>query len=201
MLAIEKDPTRPAPLVPYAGRPELVELWFRLAPRSWTSLALVPADPGGTTSELALSLTEVGKRVDDVTVTAITMDTLDAFSARALGELQRAAEREGTHAPPQGRTVDVEAGPSIFDAGHDADDGPAPPVHRGPAPRATLVLPTAGRVVIAIPSVIEEPLGLAVTQAASLVVIAVVLARTRLASVRRTIELVGRERVAGCVLV
>jgi hypothetical protein len=55
-------------------------------------------------------------------------------------------------------------------------------------------------VVIAIPSVLEVPLGLAVAQAADAVVVIADLGRTRLDDVRRTVELVGRERVAGCIL-
>jgi len=60
---------------------------------------------------------------------------------------------------------------------------------------------SAGKVIVAIQPVVVEPLGLAVTQAADVVVLCVEVGRTRLASARRTIELVGRERIAGCFLV
>lgn len=56
------------------------------------------------------------------------------------------------------------------------------------------------RVVLAIPAVVTEPLGVAVTRAADLVVVAVERGRTRLADVERTVELVGRDKIAGCVL-
>jgi hypothetical protein len=56
------------------------------------------------------------------------------------------------------------------------------------------------RLLVAIPPVIVEPLGLAVTRDADAVVIAVERGRTRLADVARTAALVGRDRIAGCVL-
>jgi hypothetical protein len=60
--------------------------------------------------------------------------------------------------------------------------------------------PPAGKVIVAIQPVVAEPLGLAVTQAADVIVLCIEVGRTRLASARRTIELVGRERIAGCFL-
>jgi hypothetical protein len=59
----------------------------------------------------------------------------------------------------------------------------------------------AWRLVVAIPAVTVEPLGLAVTREADVVVIAVERGRSRLADVARTVALVGRDRIAGCVLV
>jgi hypothetical protein len=64
-----------------------------------------------------------------------------------------------------------------------------------------LAVATTGKVIVAIQPVVVEPLGLAVTGAADAVVLCVDLGRTRLAAARRTIELVGRERIAGSVLV
>ncbi|OFX21453.1 MAG: hypothetical protein A2V77_04830 [Anaeromyxobacter sp. RBG_16_69_14] len=61
--------------------------------------------------------------------------------------------------------------------------------------------PAIGKVIIAIQPVVAEPLGLAVTQAADTSILCVEMGRTHLASARRTIELVGRERIAGCLLV
>lgn len=65
----------------------------------------------------------------------------------------------------------------------------------------TLAIVPGGKVIVAVQPVAAEPLGLAVTQAAHTVVLCVELGRTRLAAARRTVELIGRERVAGCVLV
>jgi hypothetical protein len=59
----------------------------------------------------------------------------------------------------------------------------------------------AGKVIASIQPVIAEPLGLAVTAVTDVVVICVHVGRTRTAAVRRTIELIGRERIAGALLV
>jgi len=58
-----------------------------------------------------------------------------------------------------------------------------------------------GRVIVAIPPVVSEPLGIAVTDAADAVVLCVEKGRTRTPSARRTIDMIGRERIVGCVLV
>ncbi len=63
-----------------------------------------------------------------------------------------------------------------------------------------LAVATAGKVIVAIQPVVTEPLGLAVTEAADAVVLCIDVGRTRLAAARRTIELIGRERIAGTVL-
>jgi hypothetical protein len=61
--------------------------------------------------------------------------------------------------------------------------------------------PATGKVIIAVQPVVVEPLGLAVTQAADTSILCIEMGRTHLASARRTIELVGRERIAGCLLI
>jgi hypothetical protein len=64
-----------------------------------------------------------------------------------------------------------------------------------------LTVATTGKVIVAIQPVVVEPLGLAVTEAADTVVLCIDVGRTRLAAVRRTVELIGRDRIAGSVLV
>lgn len=59
----------------------------------------------------------------------------------------------------------------------------------------------ASKVITAIQPVVAEPLGLAITAAADAVVVCIQVGRTRLAAVRRTIELIGRERIAGALLI
>jgi hypothetical protein len=56
------------------------------------------------------------------------------------------------------------------------------------------------QVIVAIQPVIEEPLGVAVAHAADATVLCIEVGRTRLAEVRRTIDLIGQERIAGCFL-
>ena len=60
--------------------------------------------------------------------------------------------------------------------------------------------PPSSRVIVAVPSVIAEPLALAVTDAADAVALYVRKGSTRLKAAARTIELVGRDRIVGCVL-
>ncbi len=195
MLARENERSIVAPPLPSAGG-EYVELWFALARLGWTSLVVVPADPGGSTAEIAKSLAEAGKRLDEATVTAVTLSTLAPATARAIADLQRRVDGDGNRALPRGPTVEAaarileEAGDSGPEAG--SDPGGGVQLRAAPAP---------GRVIVSVPAVVEEPLGLALTHAASLVVVTIALGHTRLADARRTIDHIGRERVAGCILV
>lgn len=58
-----------------------------------------------------------------------------------------------------------------------------------------------GRVIVAIPPVVTEPLGIAVTDAADAVVLCIERGRTRSPTALRTIAMIGRDRIVGCVLV
>jgi len=167
------------------------ELWFALAAGDWLSVVIVPADRAGSAEPFATALAEVGKRLSDGPVTAIAAGTLDAASARAFADLQD-SERARRHALRPAPTVDL--GPLGIGR---ADAGTRLAARDG-FPRD---IPPDGRIILSIPSVVREPLGLAVARAADSVVVAVELGRTRLADARRTVELVGRERVAGCLLV
>jgi hypothetical protein len=64
-----------------------------------------------------------------------------------------------------------------------------------------LATASTGQVILAIQPVIAEPLGLAVTEAADVVVVCAEVGRSHLAAARRTIELIGRERIAGFLAV
>ncbi|TMA71634.1 MAG: CpsD/CapB family tyrosine-protein kinase [Deltaproteobacteria bacterium] len=57
------------------------------------------------------------------------------------------------------------------------------------------------RSIAILPPVVRNPLALKVATAADVVVICVEIGKTRLSAVRRTIELIGRDHVAGCVLI
>jgi hypothetical protein len=62
---------------------------------------------------------------------------------------------------------------------------------------------TAGssdQVVLAIPSVVLEPLGVAVARQADLVVLCIRMGWSGLDDARRTVELVGEDRLAGCLV-
>lgn len=179
----------PAP--PASTAREFEELWFALDGGDWLSVVIVPADSGGSSEAYATALAEVGKRLSAGPVTAITASTLDAASARAfadLQELERARRRALRPAP----AVDLSP------LGIGRLESAARMAPREGIPRE---IPPDGRIILSIPSVVREPLGLAVARAADWVVVSVVLGRTLLAEARRTVELVGRERVAGWLLV
>jgi hypothetical protein len=128
---------------------ELEELWLVLSVRPWRSLVLVPADPSGSTAQLARSLAAAGDALGDEPVTA-----------KAEGE------------PEPGAALAL------------VDGGARP-----------------GRAIVAIPPVVVQPRGVVLARRADAVVACVEQGRTRLADVRRTLELIGRERFLGCVLV
>ncbi len=58
----------------------------------------------------------------------------------------------------------------------------------------------ASRVIVSVPPVVVEPLALAITDAADAVAICMRKGSTHLSSAERTIQLVGRDRIVGCVL-
>lgn len=181
-LAIERTsgpPTR-------AEVREIQELWFVLARKEWTSIVLAPAHPEGSAEEIARSLADVGKHLSDYPVTAITVKLLGPGSARALAALAQHVQRDRERRGFGPRVVDVEETPAEPD-GSDTVDG-------------NLVAP-AGQLIVAIPPVVVEPLGLAVAQAADKVVLTVDVGKTRMADAKRSIDLIGRERIAGCFLV
>jgi hypothetical protein len=169
------------------------ELWFALAKRQWTSVVLVPADPGASAALVGKSLADIGTRLSEFPVTAISVSSVGYDSAFALADLQQHIERERRAAAERRPVVNVTPG-----AGADAED--AVEVDGAPAADALAPLPTA-RLVIAIPAVVSEPLGLAATQLADAIVLTVEIGRTKIADAQRTIDLIGRERIAGCFLV
>ena len=57
-----------------------------------------------------------------------------------------------------------------------------------------------GRLLIAIPPVVTEPLGLAVTEVADAVVLCVERGESRLRFAHRSVELIGRDRIVGALM-
>jgi hypothetical protein len=190
----------PAPSGPAAG--QVSDLWFALAQRSWSSLVFVPADEGLSATDVASAFAEFGSRLRDTPVTAILADSMDFESARILSDLELRANEE---LAAQSARVTVEtrvAEPPRFEeefievpaANGGAAASPVWAIQRSPADETAV---KSGAVVVAIQPVVVEPLGVAIAQAASAVVLCVALGRTRLASARRTVELIGAERIAG----
>ncbi len=196
---------------PPRGRREYLELWMSVSKREWSSLILVPADRGGSTAEVANALADVGQRLSFEPVTAITVSSLEYGSALALADLQQhlKIERRGTEETVVAGTVEVAPAPADGRAsaagaagtnGAAAKPDPAPRAAAGSGTAASLaVLPTA-RLIISVPPVVTEPLGLAAVHEADATILVIRMNQTRLSEVRRTVELVGRERVMGCFI-
>lgn len=185
---------KPGTDTPRSNVRQFQELWFSLARREWRSLVFVPADPSFSTEALARSLADVGNRVSELPVTAITVSALEYGTALALAELQQRVDREPS--PEERRAPLIDVTSRVVDTPPERSDAP------GARPRIeALARAPAARLVIAIPAVIAEPLGLAAAHEADGVLVAIEIGRTRIADVRRTIELIGRDRIAGAFLV
>lgn len=167
------------------------ECWFSLARERWASLVLVPADVGTSVSHVATSLAEIGSRLRDTPVTAIIAESLDFGAARTLSDLEPRLKEER----PWSHSIEVAPKAAVAkseSAGHTV---------LAAAPETRIVAAPMARVVIAIRSVVEEPLGVAVAQSADAVVVCVELGKTRIASTRRTIRVIGAERIIGALLI
>ncbi len=172
---------------------EYQELWFAMARLHWASIVLVPADHGGSAADVAAALAEVGTQLRETPVTAVVASRMDYAAARALAELQPRL-LEGRTWPG---AIEVASRPIPEDV---AGAGPPPRATARPVRDAKL-LPPLGRAIIAIQPVVDEPLGVAVAQAADAVVLCIEMGKTRVPAVRRTIEIIGADRVVGAVLV
>ena len=169
------------------------ELWLTLARREWASMVLVPADPGGSVERVAQALAEVGRRLSPHPVTAVTPSSLEYGTAMALADIPSFVGRPRLAGAAGWPTIDVPA-TAVGEPKADEAMPAAEPVGRA------LALTSSARLIISLPAVVSEPLGLATTRTADVVLICVELGRTKLADARRTLKLIGRERVAGCIL-
>ncbi len=167
---------------------EYQELWFSIARLHWASVVLVPADHGSSAADVATALAQAATALRDAPVTAIVANRMDNASVRTLVDLQPRLQ-EGRSWPA---SVEVEARPVAV--GAEGGLGPLRSVHDA------VPLPPLGRAIIAIQPVVDEVLGVAVAQAADAVLLCVELGKTHLRAARRTIELIGADRVIGVVL-
>lgn len=158
------------------------ELWLALALVDWSSVVVVPADPAGTTAALASALAEVGARLSLEPVSALRLE-ID-HDPRVAADLQQILRRDRSR--NQLARLAPHGAP-----GRDQDEQ-----QLGDEPTAR-----SGKTIVSIPAVTRDPLGVAVAQAADAVVVTLALGRTRVADARRTIELIGRERIVGCFVV
>jgi hypothetical protein len=198
---------------------DYLELWFSLARQDWGSLIVIPADRDGSTADIANTLASIGQRLSYGPVTAITVTTLEYGSALALADLQQHVKRQRrlggrtvqrVNTPPEAGAaarIPVSDPPRRNDAAQPAPAAPHPlTADPGPAVdgvngnEALMVIPPA-RLIISVPPVVSEPLALTAAEEADAVVLAVRLNRSPMAEVKRSIKLVGRERISGCLLV
>lgn len=152
---------------------DLERLWLVLARTEWSSLVIVPADPDGSSAALAAALAEAGTRLSGEPVSALALE--GEQDARVLADVQRSLRAGRERARQRARA---------------AADPHAPRRDGG-----------GGRTILSIAAVARAPLGAVVAQAADAVLVTVALKRTRLDEVRRTVEMVGSDRVLGCCLV
>jgi hypothetical protein len=179
------------PDAPAPGR-QYQELWFSMARLHWASVVLVPVEQGGSAADVAMALAQVGTQLRDTPVTAIVANRMDYAAARALADLQP-------------RLLEARAWPGAIEvAARPVAAGEGGGSTREPTVRSShdaTLLPPIGRAIIAIQPVVDEPLGVAVAQAADAVVLCIEMGKTHMAAARRTIELIGADRVSGAVLV
>ncbi|HET6437714.1 MAG TPA: hypothetical protein VFG59_06620 [Anaeromyxobacter sp.] len=171
---------------PGADARDVLELWMSLSRWEWKSLVLVPADAESSAAPLARLLANVAQHLSFGPVTAISVDRLEYGSALALADLQQHLDAQRTAVGPV-----VEARPAV--------EGDPVVVPEGPQTEAIMRLPPA-RLIISIPPVVREPLGIPAAREADAVIVCLRLGWSRLPDVRRTVELIGREKITGTVL-
>jgi hypothetical protein len=161
----------------------LQELWFATRRREWKSLVVVPASPGSSALHIAQALGEVGGaiRMSPVQVVNAEGMDLDGIATMVL-DISVLDEPELKKPEPKG---------SVWTSGSGGWDSPANVARGAPAPRA---------IIIAIEAVAENPLILPLALAADAVLLCVEMGRTRLEDARHTVELIGRDRIIGTVL-
>lgn len=212
-----KDGAAPTPFSPDPR--QVLELWIALGRLEWTSLVVVPADGDSSAAAIARALADMGHNLSFVPVTAITIDSLEYGSALALADLQQHIalnRREPAPAidfrPPPVEPIAAPASsvlsgqpdqatqPAVpAQATQPGTTEPAIPVEPSAQTEALVIAPNA-RLIIAIPPVVDEPLGLPAAQAADAVILVARMGKSHVNTLRRSVQLIGRERVLGTVL-
>jgi hypothetical protein len=160
--------------VPALPSRELQELWFASRRREWRTLVVLPAAPGSSALSIAKALGEVGGFIRMSPVRVINAEGLDLNRIASL-------------------VMDItgSAGASAW-ALNPPGNSPSPGWDSPARNEATIV---------ALDPVVANPLVLPVALAADAVVLCVEVGKTSLAAARHTMELIGRERIVGCVLI
>jgi hypothetical protein len=172
-----------------AATHDLEEVWLALTMRDCRSIVVVPADPDRSAGALATALAEAGTRLSHEQVSALTID-IDQ-DPKVMADVQQMIrhDRERARGAAQRSVAD----------GADARPG-GPPAMRSVGEDPPGLAPR-GICVISIPPVTRESLGVSIARASDAVLVVLEMRRTRMADARRTIDLVGRDRIAGTILV
>jgi hypothetical protein len=161
------------------------ELWFATRRRKWRSLVVAPASPGSSVLHIAQALAEVGSAIRMSPVQLINAEGMDLDRiARLVQDIsgEAKAEVKGEPQPPPVWT----SGPAGASAA-----GKDVAARSGPAERATI---------IAIEAVAQNPLLLPLALAADAVLLCLEIGRTKLDDAHHAVELIGRDRIIGTVL-
>jgi len=163
---------------PSLGLPskDVQELWFATRRREWKSLCIMPASPGPSVLGIARALAEVGQITRRIKIRIVNAEGMDLA---AIADLVTTMMDESL-APLQSTTAWTSSSVRSSEL--------APITHGSPA-------------IIAIESVITNPLVLPVALAADAVLLAVTQEQSDLRSARHSIELIGRDRLIGAVMV
>jgi hypothetical protein len=180
---------------------DVQELWFSLARLGWSSLVVVPVDDRCPASRIAEELADVGSRLQGTPTTAVLASSMDYESARMLADLLRRLfeYRQPSASEVPALEMAASAEGRIFPTS-EGGAARAAPVRAASVPAASAPLATR-RIIVALQPVVVEPLGVAIAHAADAVVVCLQMRGSRLATARRTIELIGADRISGAVLV
>ena len=153
---------------------EVQELWFATRRRPWISLCVVPAAPGMSVVPLAETLASVGQLL---TPTGIRLIKAEGMNLEQIARIVMEMTLPETPASSVWTSTPQRGGHAVSAA------------------------PNGTPLIIAIESVVSNPLALAVTLACDVVLLCIELGKTDLASARHSVDLLGREHIVGTVLI
>jgi hypothetical protein len=138
-------------------------LWIEVHRRQWSSLVLVPADPGGSAGGIATSLANAGAALGDPELRVVNAEGMGVEAIRGvIADLKLMADLST-------RAVSATTG-------------------------------NPWRVVVTVESVLSNPLGIMLAQAADAALLCVRKRKTKLSAARKTVELIGRDLFIGSVV-
>jgi len=138
-------------------------LWLEVHRHQWSSLVLVPADPGASATSIAASLAKAGAALGDPELRVLNAEGMGLEAIRGvIADLKLMADLST-------RAVSTSTG-------------------------------DPWRVVVTIESVLSNPLGVMLAQAADMALLCVRKRKTKLAAAQKTVELIGRDLFIGSVV-